>query len=164
MTRDEIIKAVKENNSKQVKFAVTDIDGILRGKSISKEKFFKSLDDEIGFCNVVFGWDANDAVYDNSEVTGWHTGYPDSQARIDLSTFRKIPWNHNIPFFLGDFQNSNDLSEVCPRTLLRKISDECIELGYLPKFSSEYEWFNFRETPKSLEEKSYQNPTPLTPG
>ncbi|MDX1642489.1 MAG: glutamine synthetase, partial [Balneolaceae bacterium] len=38
------------------------------------------------------------------------------------------------------------------------------ELGYLPKFSSEYEWFNFRETPQSLKEKGYDNPTPLTPG
>lgn len=164
MTREEIIKAVKEHDSEQVKFAVADMDGILRGKSISKDKFIKSLDDNIGFCNVVFGWDANDAVYDNSKVTGWHTGYPDSLATIDLSTFRKIPWNNSIPFFLGDFQNDEELSEVCPRSLLKRISAQCKELGFQPKFSNEYEWFNFRETPQSLKEKDYQNPTPLTPG
>ncbi|WP_234572349.1 glutamine synthetase family protein [Rhodohalobacter sp. 614A] len=164
MTREEIIKAVKEHDSEQVKFAVADMDGILRGKSISKDKFIKSLDDNIGFCNVVFGWDANDAVYDNSKVTGWHTGYPDSLATIDLSTFRKIPWNNNIPFFLGDFQNDEELSEVCPRSLLKRISAKCKELGFQPKFSNEYEWFNFRETPQSLKEKDHQNPTPLTPG
>lgn len=164
MTREEIIKAVQDHDSDQVKFAVTDMDGILRGKSISKEKFFKSLDEEIGFCNVVFGWDANDAVYNNTKVTGWHTGYPDSWAAIDLSSFRKIPWNEDIPFFLGDFRNSEELSEVCPRTLLKKISEQCRELGYLPKFSNEYEWFNFRETPESLKQKNHQSPTPLTPG
>lgn len=164
MTREEIIKTVKEHESKRVKFAVTDIDGILRGKSISKAKFFKSLEDEIGVCSVVFGWDANDVVYNNSEVTGWHTGYPDSMATIDLTTFRKVPWDHDIPFFLGDFHTSDDLADVCPRTLLKRISNQCKELGYQPKFSSEYEWFNFRETPQTLKEKGYQSPTPLTPG
>lgn len=164
MTQDEIIKAVKEDQNSQIKFAVCDIDGVLRGKSISKQKFLKSLDDNIGFCNVVFGWDTDDVVYENSTVTGWHTGYPDSLATVDLSTFRKIPWNANIPFFLGDFRDSEDLSGVCPRTLLKRIADECVALGYRPKFSSEYEWFNFRETPQSFREKNYQHPEPFTPG
>lgn len=164
MTREEIIKAIKEHKSERVKFAVVDMDGILRGKSISKTKFFKSLDDNIGVCNVIFGWDSNDAVYNNSKVTGWHTGYPDSMASIDLSTFRKIPWDKEIPFFLGDFHASEELAGVCPRTLLKKIAGQSEKMGFKPKFSSEYEWFNFRETPQSLKEKAYQNPTPLTPG
>lgn len=164
MTREKIIKAVKEHESQCVKFAVVDIDGILRGKSISRKKFFKSLDDDIGVCNVVFGWDSNDTVYDNSKITGWHTGYPDSMASVDLSTFRQIPWEKETPFFLGDFHVSDELADICPRTLLKRISGQSEELGFKPKFSSEYEWFNFQETPHSLKEKAYQNPTPITPG
>jgi glutamine synthetase len=53
---------------------------------------------------------------------------------------------------------------VCPRTLLKKISAEAKEQGITPKFSNEFEWFNFRETPNSLHEKGGVNPTPLTPG
>lgn len=164
MTREEIIEAIENQDSSQIQFAVVDIDGILRGKTISKSKFFKSLDDHIAFCSVVFGWDVNDGVYNNSEVTGWHDGYPDSVAAVDLSTFRKIPWNDNLPFFLGDFHESKELSVICPRTLLRKISNQCIKLGYKAKFSNEYEWFNFRETPQTLNEKNFNNLTPLTPG
>jgi glutamine synthetase len=164
MTIEEIIEAVKKYEGNKVRFAVTDIDGVLRGKIISKSKFLKALDEDISFCNVVFGWDMNDAVYDNSEVTGWHTGYPDSKASIDLSTFRTIPWADDIPFFLADFSLSDELSKICPRTLLKEISKQSIEMGYKPLFANEFEWFNFRETPQTLKEKNYNNPTPLSPG
>ena len=57
----------------------------------------------MGVCNVIFGWDAGDVVYDNVQFTGWHTGYPDSPAVLDITTFRKIPWENDVPFFLGEF-------------------------------------------------------------
>lgn len=164
MATEEIIEAIEKYEGNKVKFAVADIDGILRGKTISKSKFLKALDEEFSFCNVVFGWDANDAVYDNSKVTGWHTGYPDSNATIDLSTFRTVPWADDIPFFLADFSSSEELSAICPRTLLKGISQQCKEMGYKPLFANEFEWFNFRETPQSLKEKNYSDPIPLSPG
>lgn len=164
MTKKEIIQLIKELGVKNVKFGITDIDGILRGKIISTEKFLKSLNEGIGFCNVIFGWDMNDACYDNTRVSGWQTGYPDSFASIDPHTYRKIPWENEKPFFLGDFSGSDDMKEVCPRTLLKKVRSEATEMGFVPKFSSEFEWFNFDETMHSLKEKEYTDPTPLTPG
>ncbi len=160
----EIIEIIRALDTPKIKIAITDIDGILRGKLISKEKFLKSVNEQIGFCNVVFGWDMNDAVYDNSEITGWHTGFPDAMATIDLATFRKIPWNNDIPFFLGDFSNSDEIAGICPRALLKNIRAHCLELGFTPFFSNEFEWFNFSETPQSLKDKNYQQPIPLTPG
>ncbi|MEP0009351.1 MAG: glutamine synthetase, partial [Balneola sp.] len=62
MNKEEIISHINQQESNSIKFAVTDIDGVLRGKLISKEKFLKSLDNGLGFCNVVFGWDINDAT------------------------------------------------------------------------------------------------------
>ena len=160
----DVLTSLKNSDIQKVKLAIADIDGVLRGKLVSKEKFLKAVEDKLGFCNVVFGWDMNDAVYDNSEVTGWHTGFPDSMATIDLKTHRNIPWDKNLPFFLGDFSESEELKEICPRSLLKRIASEAKELGYQPKFSNEFEWFNFRETPQSLKEKGGINPTPLTPG
>ena len=37
-------------------------------------------------------------------------------------------------------------------------------LGYDARFGLEFEWFNFRETPQSLADKSYVDPKPITPG
>ncbi|HMP95199.1 MAG TPA: hypothetical protein PKD90_20120, partial [Phnomibacter sp.] len=82
----DLILQLKQQNHTKVKLAVTDIDGLLRGKIISLDKFEAAVAKGFGFCDVVFGWDAADAAYDNATLTGWHTGYPDAPARIDLAT------------------------------------------------------------------------------
>ena len=48
-----------------IKVGLFDIDGIMRGKYMSKNKFFSSLDRGFSFCDVVLGWDAKDQLYDN---------------------------------------------------------------------------------------------------
>lgn len=164
MNTQEIIDLLQELDAKKVKFAVTDIDGVLRGKILSTKKFLKALEEQIGFCNVIFGWDVNDQCYDNTEVIGWHTGYPDELATIDPETYRKIPWEFDTPFFLGDFSNSKALSEICPRSLLKHVRNRALEMGFIPKFSAEFEWFNFQETPTTFHQKEHTNPTPLSPG
>jgi glutamine synthetase len=165
MNKNEIIQYIKDHPSGKVKIAFSDIDGILRGKYISVEKFLSVCESTTGFCDVIFGWDANDLAYDNANFTGWHTGYPDCSAQIDLNTFRKIPWENELPFFLGDFvdQNGNE-STVCPRQLLKKILADAKAQGYTPTFSQEFEWYNFAETPQSIQDKQFRNLSPLTPG
>ena len=54
----EILPYVKNHDSGKVKIAITDIDGILRGKYISTEKFLSIADADTSFCDVIFGWDA----------------------------------------------------------------------------------------------------------
>ena len=165
MTTKQIIEYVKKHPSQKVKLAITDIDGILRGKYISVEKFLSVVDSNFGFCDVVFGWDSGDVAYDNANYTGWHSGYPDAKARIDLSTFRKIPWENDVPFFLGEFiKDDNAPLNICPRQLLRKVLGDVNKAGYRMVMSQEFEWFNFSETPQSLHDKGYKNLTPLTPG
>lgn len=163
--KKDIIEAVKEYPAGKVKIAIADIDGILRGKVIHKDKFLSILEDGFAFCDVVFGWDSADVLYDNADYTGWHTGYPDAKGKIDLATFRTVPWDNNIPFFLGDFSDKegNPLA-VCPRSLLKTIRERSVKMGFQPVFAGEFEWFNFRETPQSLHDKEYKNPQPLTPG
>jgi glutamine synthetase len=165
MSRQEIIEYVKNHPSGRVKLAFSDIDGILRGKYISTEKFLSAVEKGTNFCDVIVGWDSTDVLYDKSEVTGWHTGYPDSPATIDINTFRKIPWENDIPFFLGELNdNTGGPSPVCPRQLLKKVLDESTQQGYRPMFAQEFEWFNFSETPQSANEKGFRNLTALTPG
>src|SRR5258706_4405856 len=121
MTSRSIIDYVKSHASGKVKIAYSDIDGILRGKYISTEKFLSVVDGGTTFCDVIFGWDSNDTAYDNTSFTGWHSGYPDAPARLDLNTFRKIPWENDLPFFLGELtDDSGKPSHVCSRQLLKK--------------------------------------------
>lgn len=165
MSKEEILQYVKKHPSQKVKIAFVDIDGVLRGKYISAAKFFSVADANTTFCNVIFGWDAGDVAYDNVSFTGWHTGYPDAPAKIDLSTFRKIPWENEVPFFLGELVTADSQpSQVCPRQLLKKVLSDAKNGGYLPFFSQEFEWYNFAETPQSANDKHFKNLTPLMPG
>ncbi|MBS1564394.1 MAG: glutamine synthetase [Bacteroidetes bacterium] len=140
----EILQLLTEQEADKVKLAIADVDGVLRGKIISFEKFRSIAEKGFGFCDVVFGWDSSDAAYDNARYTGWHTGYPDATAVVDLQTFRRIPWEKDVPFFLADFRDAKggDLY-VCPRSLLKKIRRQAVDAGYQPSFSQEFEWFNF---------------------
>jgi glutamine synthetase len=156
---------LKDPRIHKVKVAVADIDGVLRGKYLSKEKFLSAVDNGFGFCNVVFGWDSSDACYDNAAYTGWHTGYPDAQVRVDLGTARTVPWDQQIPFFLGDFEDGKGGPlAVDPRNLLKKVLAQAAQAGCQAKVGMEFEWFNFKETPQSLAQKDYQRPEPLSPG
>ncbi|HEX2536133.1 MAG TPA: glutamine synthetase family protein [Chitinophagaceae bacterium] len=165
MDTRQIIQYVQDHPAGKVKIAYCDIDGILRGKYLSREKFLAVCESGTSFCDVIFGWDAADTAYDNARYTGWHTGYPDAPARIDLSTFRKIPWEGDLPFFLGELLHTDGgPSPVCPRQLLKKVAAEAEGMGYTAYLSQEFEWFNFAETPQSSVDKGFRNLTPLTPG
>ncbi|GAB3928899.1 glutamine synthetase family protein [Mucilaginibacter myungsuensis] len=165
MDKQQITAYLHDKNITKIKFAFADIDGVLRGKLIHRDKFLDGLQDGYGFCDVIFGWDSADQVYDNVSVTGWASGYPDKFCRIDLNTLRHIPWQNDQPFFLADFTQTDGSSvAACPRSLLKRIVAECESMGYHPEFAQEFEWFNFSETPKSLEEKEFTKLEPLTPG
>ena len=165
---DKVIAAVRNAPGNRVKVAVSDIDGVLRGKYIHKEKFYSAAEGGFGFCDVVFGWDMMDVTYDNTTLTGWHKGFPDVLAKIDLKTFRTVPWDGGVPFFLGDFVMDKDGKEaplpICPRQVLKRVLKRAEKLGVVPMCGMEYEWFNFVETPESWAAKKGVGPTTLTPG
>ncbi len=159
------IREYKKKNLNRVKIAVTDVDGVLRGKILTLEKFESVLQNAGGFCDCVFGWDVNDNLYDNTEFTGWHTAFPDALYKIDVSTERLIP-HEKMPFFLADFVDSDGKSEhpVCPRVVLKRVLNRAKAMGFGVNLAFEYEFFLFEETPHSVREKNYANLKPFTPG
>ena len=165
MQPGEVRELLQKHNIKRVKLGAFDIDSTLRGKYVSIEKFLSAAQSGLGFCDVIFGWDIGDVLYDNAKFTGWHTGYPDANCRIALDTFRLIPWEPGTAFFLLDFvaKDGKPLA-IAPRQVLQRVVHRAEELGYTPYFSAEYEFFFFRETPESLRAKNFRNLTPLTPG
>lgn len=142
-----------------------DVDGVLRGKYVGLDKLRSALAKGFGFCDVIFGWDMADVLYDNSRVTGWHTGYPDAHAVLDPSTLRRIPWEPGVAALLCDFRDEqgND-HPACPRSLLKRVRARAESLGYTARFAAEFEFFFFRETRETLEQKRYANLQPLDPG
>jgi glutamine synthetase len=161
-TPEDARKLVEERGLDHVKVGVFDIDGILRGKYMSRDKFFSALDNGFGFCDVVVGWDSCDQLYDNVSVTGWHTGYPDAAVRVLPESCREIPWEEGMLLFLGELSGEHET--VCPRAALRKVLAKADDMGFSVKAGLEFEFFVFEETPASVRDKNYRDLRPMQPG
>jgi glutamine synthetase len=161
----ELKEAFESHGIRRVKVGGHDVDGILRGKYLALDKFWGALKEPLGFCDVIFGWDAADALYDNARLTGWHTGYPDTRARVDTSTFRVIPWEPDTAAFLMDFvREDGSAHPACSRGLLQRVIARAQALGFDPVLAAEFEFFVFRESSRSLHAKGFRNLEPLSPG
>ena len=181
MAIDDLLHQLEVAGTEKVKLAITDIDGILRGKVIGFEKFKSIAEKGFGFCDVVFGWDAGDRAYDNGAFTGWHTGYPDAMAVVDVDTLRRVPWEDGLPFFLADFRvggvaggeaggggiaggEAGAALPICPRGLLKRVVRQAEEEGYTAYFSQEFEWFNFIAASDDPAQRSFAALKPMTQG
>jgi glutamine synthetase len=137
---------------------VFDGDAILRGKYMSKAKFFSALENGFGSATWCFGWDSHDQLFDNVKYTGWHTAIPGCPGarhpldlprpadgrRRDAAVPRRVhrqgrgdlPARHAPP---GDRPRGKD--------------------GLRRLFSAlEFEFFMFDETPESIRQKNYKGP------
>jgi len=161
-TTQDARSIVEERKLDHVKLGVFDLDGILRGKYLHRDKFLSALESGFGFCDVVLGWDSNDQLYDNVSFTGWHTAYPDAQCRIVPSTCRSLPLEDDRLFFLAEF--AGPAEALCPRGVLKRVLARAEDMGYAASASCEYEFFLFEETPHSVREKGYANLRTITPG
>ena len=165
MDAKDLREAFGERGIKKVKVGGFDIDGVLRGKYVSLEKFWSVVEKGFGFCDVIFGWDIGDVLYDNARVTGWHTGYPDAHAQIDLDSFRVLPWEPDTAAFLVDFTRADGSPhDACPRSLLKTIVARAKDMGFSATFACEFEFFIFKETSESLHQKGFRALTPLSQG
>lgn len=160
-TVEDAKKIVEERDLSHVKVGLFDNDGVMRGKYMSREKFFSSLDGGFSFCDVVLGWDSKDQLYDNVTYTGWHTGYPDAPARVVPDSCRALPFEDGMLLFIGEF--SDQAEAVCPRAALRRVLAKAADMGFEAFAALEYEFFMFDETPDSIREKRYKDLKPMTP-
>jgi glutamine synthetase len=152
---------VEERQLTHVKVGVFDMDGVMLGKYMSRNKFFSALEHGFSFCDVVLGWDSKDKLYDNVQYTGWHTGYPDACVRIIPSSCRENAFEDNQLLFLAEF--SGGAEAICPRAILRRVLQKAASMGYDVYAALEYEFFVFDETPDSVRTKRFQNLKPMTP-
>ena len=131
ITVESLPELLKDDIS--VKVAGIDVDGMLRGKLMAKKKFLSIAQEGFGFCSVIFGWDMHDQTYFRElSISNKENGYRDLIAVPDLSSFRRIPWEDNVPFFLISFHDpdSNSSLSACPRSLLKRTVDKIKDHGY----------------------------------
>jgi glutamine synthetase len=130
LTHADLPELLKNDTS--VKVGGTDIDGQIRGKLMSKKKFLSIAKSGFGFCSVIFGWDMHDQTYYKElKISNAQNGYRDIVAQVDLASFRRIPWENNMPFFMCSFlEPEGESLSACPRSLLARAVAKIEKKGY----------------------------------
>src|SRR3954465_9304905 len=162
MAKDDLVARVRERDPACAKVGVFDIDGIFRGKYLNAEKLVSALGKGFGFCDVVLGWDSSDQLVDNLSFTGWHTAYPDAEARLLPETERTMPLEDDMPLILGEFAGRAEA--ICPRSLLRRVLARAADAGFALQAAAEFEFFLLEEPPQWLRDRGYRDQKPITPG
>ena len=109
-TAEDARRVVEARNLSHVKVGFLDLDGVMVGKYMQRDKFFAALEGGFAFCDVVLGWDSKDELYDNTRFTGWHTGYPDAQLRLLPETCREVPFEGDMLLFMAEFTERAEAS------------------------------------------------------
>ena len=87
----------------------------------------------------------HDSVYSRELlISNRANGYHDIIASIDLSTYRRLPWENDVPFFLVSFFDPDTRKPLCvdPRGVLKKATDIAKSGGLECVSGVEYEVYN----------------------
>ncbi|BBH12555.1 glutamine synthetase family protein [Chromobacterium haemolyticum] len=153
---------IEERRLSQIKVGLVDMDGVMCGKYMSRDKFLCALEGGFGFCDVVFGWDVGDKLYDNTLLTGWGRGYGDAEVRLIPESCRDLPLEGDMIFVQGEVVGR--LESLCPRGLLRRVLERARAMGFDVLAGFEYEFLAVDEDNEALQQRLYQHPKPLGSG
>ncbi|MCA3395396.1 MAG: glutamine synthetase [Roseomonas sp.] len=148
--------------SSHAKVCVADWDGILRGKYLARSKVERALEHGTKFCEVLFGWDSQDELFEGTSFAGWDSGFGDGELRLLPETRRNIPYEGGVELFLAEFAGRAEA--VCPRGVLRRVLERAAASGLTVRGAMEFEFFLFEETPYGCREKGYSGLKPISPG
>jgi len=135
MTREEIIRLADEENVQFIRLQFTDILGVLKNVSITRDQLEKALD--------------GDLMFDGSSIEGFvRIEESDMYLRPDLDTFIIYPWysreEGRIARIICDIYNPDETPFIgCPRFALKRALAHAERLGYTMNVGPEAEFFIF---------------------
>ena len=115
LTKNEIMKMVKENDVKFIRLQFTDIFGTLKNVAITESQLEKALD--------------NQCMFDGSSIEGFvRIEESDMYLRPDMDTFVIFPWRpqqNKVARLICDVYNTDGTPFAGdPRNILKKILKE----------------------------------------
>ncbi len=155
MDKDQVIKAVKDQDVKFIRLWFTDVVGQLKSFAITATEIETALNNGMGF--------------DGSSITGYQDiEESDMIAMPDPSTFKLLPWRgeeHKVGRMICDVLNPDGTPyEGDPRYQLKRALKRAAEMGYDHFYvGPELEFFYFKDSQGTevLDKGGYFDLTPL---
>src|ERR671919_422164 len=166
LTLDELRDEVESGAIDTVVVAFTDMQGRLLGKRLHAEFFLEENVAEHGIegCNYLLALEMEMDPVPGYGIASWEQGYGDFGLRPDSATLRRIPWLEATALVLCDVVwHDGTPVPPSPRQVLKRQVERAGELGYVPMFGSELEFYLLRETYAEAHAKHYRDLTPSVP-
>ncbi len=135
---ETVTRELAEQDVRAVRVLYTDLHGVSRGKDIPLRHFAGLCEEGVNFCEAVMGTDLR-----HTPVVGGEIGYVDFAIRPDLATMRRVPWQPEVAWCMGEAWtlDASDHWPTCPRALLERVIDAYAERGLSPVVAPELEFF-----------------------
>jgi glutamine synthetase len=166
LTLDELRDEVESGAIDTIVVAFTDMQGRLLGKRLHAEFFLEENVAEHGVegCNYLLALEMEMDPVPGYGIASWEQGYGDFGLRPDLATLRRTPWLEATALVLCDVVwDDGTPVPPSPRQVLKRQVGRAAELGYVPMFGSELEFYLLKETYAEAHAKHYLNLTPSVP-
>jgi glutamine synthetase len=165
LTLDDLREEADSGGIDTVVAAFTDMQGRLFGKRIQVEYFLDEVVDHgVEGCNYLLALDMEMEPVPGYEMANWERGYGDFGIVPDMATLRRIPWLERNALVLCDVVNHDGSPVVAsPRQVLIAQYERAQEMGYLPQFASELEFYLYKESYAEAHQKGYGDLTPTIP-
>lgn len=141
-----------------VRTHATNLEGLAVGKYINRPKFLRSLPDGHSISDMALAMD----ITGTPHFTFWHEfrhgDFGDILLRPDINTIVSDGTDADLGHCICDFVDThgNEIS-LCPRTLLRRISEDIDNMGYSVKAAFELEFFIYHDSFDEAARLGYQN-------
>ena len=158
----ELIKArFEECGAKYATVALVDLQGQLRGKTVSAERLLSGYPSGLPFVPFMLALDLGDSVLFPSGYLKPGGALGDNAGDIDWERPRTLPFEDadSSLFFFNQFAEGTQGSGWDPRRLYGVVEDRARSLGLTPVYGMEYEYRLLRESPDSLRKKHFTNLT-----
>src|SRR5436305_3496183 len=145
--------------------AFTDMQGRLVGKRIDVSFFLDQVADHgIEGCNYLLALDMEMDPVPGYDMANWEKGYGDFGIAPDMSTLRRIPWLDRTALVLCDVVHHDGAPvPASPRQVLLAQYERAQEMGYVPMFASELEFYLYKQSYAEAHEQDYRNLVPTIP-
>jgi glutamine synthetase len=155
MTKEAVLKAVRDNNIKFIRLWFTDILGVLKSFAITPKELETALSEGMGF--------------DGSSIQGFaRIDESDMIAMPDINTFTLLPWRDSetgavARMFTDVLKPDGTPYEGDPRQVLKRQLAKAAKKGYTMYVGPELEFFYFKDSEGTeyLDKGGYFDLTPL---
>jgi glutamine synthetase len=165
LSLDELRDEVEAGTIDTVVTAFTDMQGRLVGKRITGDFFLEDVTEHgIEGCDYLLALEMEMDPVPGYDMANWEAGYGDFAIVPDMSTLRRIPWLDRTALVVCDVALHDGSPVVAsPRQVLLAQYERAHEMGFLPMFASELEFYVYKESYAEAWQKGYRDLTPSIP-